>query len=78
MDQDEAAGLWTWLPFDVALLDGLAMMLRTTPFLGGLKTLDAIHLESARLGGITDIYSHDTQVKAASQVFGLVANDVIP
>lgn len=78
MDQDEAAGLWTWLPFEETLLDGLAAWLRTTPFLGGLKTLDAVHLESARLGGMTDIYSNDGQVKAAASVFGLVANDVIP
>jgi predicted nucleic acid-binding protein len=78
MDEDETAGLWTWLPFEETLLDGLAAWLRTNPFFGGLKALDAVHLESARLGGITDIYSNDGQVKAAASVFGLVANDVIP
>lgn len=78
MDEDEAVGLWAWLPFEEALLDGLAAWLRTTPFVGGLKTLDAIHLESARLGGMTDLYSNDGQVKAAAPVFGLVPNDVIP
>ena len=77
MDEDEAAGLWTWLPFDEALLDGLAVWLRTTAFAGGVKTLDGIHVESARLAGITQIYSHDAQVKAAAQSFGLVANDDI-
>jgi predicted nucleic acid-binding protein len=77
MDDDEAAGLWTWLPFEIALLDGLATWMRTTAFVGGLNTLDAIHLESARLGGITEIYSNDAQVKAAAPIFGLVANDVI-
>jgi predicted nucleic acid-binding protein len=78
MDEDEAARLWTWLPFEETLLDGLAIWLRTTPFLGVLKSLDAVHLESARLAGITDIYSSDSQVKTAASVFGLVANDVIP
>jgi predicted nucleic acid-binding protein len=78
MDEDEAADLWMWLPFDDTLLEGLARWLRTTAFIGGLKTLDAVHLESARLGGITDIYSNDSQVKAAAPTFGLVANDVIP
>ncbi len=77
MDEDESEGLWTWLPFDDTLLDGLAFWLRTTAFVGGLKTLDVIHLESARLAGLTDIYSNDRQVKAAAQSFGLVANDVI-
>jgi predicted nucleic acid-binding protein len=78
MDADEAAGLWIWLPFEEALLDGLAAWLRATPYLGGLKTLDAVHLESARLAGMTDLYSNDGQVKAAAPIFGLVSNDVIP
>jgi predicted nucleic acid-binding protein len=77
MDEDEAAGLWTWLPLDETLLDGLALWLRTTTFVGGLKSLDAIHLESARVAGMTDIYSNDNQVKAAAPIFGLVPNDVI-
>ena len=78
MDEDEAAGLWSWLPFDESLLNGLCNWLRTTPFSGGLKTLDAVHLESARIAGMTDFYSNDRQLKSAAPVFGLVPNDVIP
>jgi hypothetical protein len=78
IDADEAAGLWTWLPWDIALLDNLATKLRGMDYGGVLGSLDAIHLESALLGGINEIFSHDDQLKIAAPLFGLVANDVIP
>lgn len=76
-DADEEAGLWTWLPWDVALLDNLALKLRTMDYGGVLGSLDAIHLECALLGGINEIFSHDEELKIAAPLFGLVATDVI-
>jgi len=76
-DADEEAGLWTWLPWDIALLDNLALKLRAMDYGGVLRSLDAIHLECALGGGINEIFSHDAQLKAAAPLFGLVATDVI-
>lgn len=77
-DADEAAGAWFWLPWENGLVDNLTAKLRAMDYGGLLRTLDAIHLESAQLGGINEIYSHDSELKAAAPLFGLVANDVIP
>jgi predicted nucleic acid-binding protein len=75
---DDAAGVWTWLPFDGAVEHAVEQA-----FLGlgpkvFLRAGDAIHLATASLHGFAQIHSHDQRVLDAAAAFGLTGVDVIP
>ena len=75
---DEAAGVWTWLPFDGAVEHAVE-----SAFLGldakvFLRAGDAIHLATASLHGFEQIHSHDKHVLGAASAFDLIGVDVIP
>jgi predicted nucleic acid-binding protein len=75
---DEAAGVWTWLPFDAAVehtLEQTFLGLGSSVF---LRAGDAIHLSTASLNGFKEIHSHDTHVLRAAATFGLKGVDVLP
>lgn len=75
--QDEAAGVWHWLPMTSELIEEARQALATLP--GGifLRAADALHLACARMHGAGEIYSHDRHLLAAAGHFGLRAVDVI-
>lgn len=77
MDQDEAAGLWTWLPLTDALIADANGEFRKSPASLYLRSADALHLASARANGLAEIYSNDRHLLAAAPQFGLAGKNVI-
>ncbi len=75
---DEAAGVWTWLPFDATVEHALERAFLALGSRVFLRTGDAIHLSTASLNGFAEIHSHDKHVLAAAAVFGLKGVDVVP
>jgi len=77
-EQDEEAGVWTWLPLDrpvQKLVEQHFLKLSASIY---QRSGDATHLATASLHGLTDIYSHDKHLLAAAPSFGLVGRDVLP
>jgi predicted nucleic acid-binding protein len=77
MDQDETAGLWTWLPLTNALLADANAEFRKLPPTVFLRSADALHLVCARSQGLTEIYSNDRHLLAAAPQLGLAGKNVI-
>ena len=75
---DGAAGVWTWLPIDGAVLRAVEEAFLRLDAAVFLRSADAIHLATASLHGFTGIHSHDRHVLAAAPAFGLAGLDVIP
>jgi predicted nucleic acid-binding protein len=75
---DEAAGVWTWLPFDTAVEHTMEHALLTLGPRAFLRTGDAIHLSTASLNGFREIHSQDRHVLRAAAAFGLKGVDVLP
>ena len=75
---DEAAGVWTWLPFDTTVEHAVEQAFLGLAAKVFLRTGDAIHLATAALHGFTEIHSHDRHLLAAAGAFGLTGVDVVP
>lgn len=76
--QDDAAGLWTWLPLTPRVAQRVLDAFETLPPHVFLRTGDAIHLACAQENGFREIYSNDQHLLAAASHFGLVSKNVIP
>lgn len=77
-ESDEAAGVWTWLPFDQPVQTAVAqtcLKLDTAVF---IRAGDAVHLATAALHGLSEIHSHDRHLLSAASEFGLKGVDVLP
>jgi predicted nucleic acid-binding protein len=75
---DEAAGVWTWLPFDATVEHAVEQAFLGLAAKVYLRAGDAVHLATARLHGFSKIHSHDRHVLAAAAAFGLAGVDVLP
>ena len=75
---DQAAGLWRWLPFDSAVIDAVVDSFERLPVSVFLRSGDAIHLACAREHELTQIHTNDRHLKLAATHFGLTAGDVVP
>jgi predicted nucleic acid-binding protein len=78
MRQDEAFGLWAWLPLTPHIIQQVVQAFETLPMQIVLRTGDAIHLSCARENGFAEIYSNDARLLTAAPHFGLVARNVLP
>jgi predicted nucleic acid-binding protein len=74
--EDDAVGLWTWLPVTPDLLDQVSAIFATLSPSIFLRTLDALHLAAAQSAGLKEIYSSDRHLLAAAPRFGLRGVDV--
>ncbi len=75
-DADCAAGLWTWLPLTHELaIEAAAAFRGLAPELV-LRTVDAIHLASAKQHGLRAVFTNDSRMLAAAGVFKLTGKSV--
>ena len=76
--QDDAMGLWSWLPLTGRLVELATQAYEHLPASVFLRSADALHLACAVEQGFPDIYSNDRHLLAAASHFGLVGKNVIP
>ena len=72
-DADCEAGLWTWLPMSVCLVQSVRRKMSTLPPSAFIRAADAVHLMCAAAEGCTAIHTSDRHMKAAAPMFGLEA-----
>jgi hypothetical protein len=66
LDLDEEQGLWTWLPLTEAISAAVTASYRRLPSSVFVRTGDMIHLVTARDQTMTEIFSSETHILAAS------------
>ena len=76
--EDQAAGLWRWLPLDGLLIAAVVSSFERLSANVYLRSGDAVHLVCAREQGLTQIYTNDRHLKLAADHFALTAFDVVP
>ena len=74
---DESIRLWQWLPLSPAIFDTVTDTFSSLSRDAFLRTGDAVHLISAKLGGFSEIYSNDKHLLAAAPYVGMTGFNVI-
>jgi predicted nucleic acid-binding protein len=75
LDADSQAGLWSWLPVSPAVLDLAGSTYRHLPKGVALRAGDALHLASARVNEIENVYSNDVRLLSAARYFDVSASN---
>ncbi len=65
------SGVWTLVPASEGLLWDVHRIVKTLPPGVFLRASDAIHLASARLAGLPEVWTSDRHMRAAARHFGL-------
>jgi predicted nucleic acid-binding protein len=76
VQEDEASGVWTWIPLDGAIEHAVEQAYLRLGSDVYLRTGDAVHLATASLHGCHEIHSHDRHLLVAAAAFGLRGVDV--
>lgn len=76
--QDEATGLWLFLPVEESMIRRACSQLATLPDDVSCRAADALHLTCAVENRFAEIYSNDHHLLAAAAHFGLKGTNVIP
>lgn len=76
-EEDEADGVWRWLPVTPTLIRRTCDALRGFPRDVLLRTGDALHLGCARENGFKEVHTNDRHMLASAPLFGLEGIDVI-
>ena len=77
-ENDEALGVWKWLPLDRPVQKLIESTYRTLGSQVYLRAGDALHLATAALHGFTVIYSNDKHLLQAATHFSLNPQNVLP
>lgn len=77
-EDDQAAGIWHWLPLTASLVRQSVARLQTLPATTFLRSADCLHLCAAVEAGFREIYSNDRHLLSAAAHFGLRPVNVIP
>lgn len=75
-DADCAAGIWTFIPVNAAILQRVCEAFASLPVSTALRAADAIHCASAAAYGVDRIYSNDRHLLDASSHFNLIGVNV--
>ena len=75
LEADTDAGLWSWLPVSTDVLHHAAATYRGLPRGIVLRAGDALHLATARVNGITRVFSNDARLLAAARYFEVSGSD---
>ena len=75
-DADCAAGIWTFIPVNAAILERVCEAFASLPVSTALRAADAIHCASAASYGVDRIYSNDRHLLDASSHFNLIGVNV--
>jgi len=78
LDKDAALGIWKWIDIGGTILADSATILMDTRLKGKLRSLDAIHLATAKATGTEKVYTHDTRMFEAAKRLDLNPVDIIP
>jgi len=78
LEKDSAIGIWTWIDISGSILSASTALLTHRSHFGKLRSLDAIHLATAKNLGTERLYTHDQRMFEAAEHFGLNPIDVIP
>lgn len=70
-ETDDAAGIWTWLQLDAAIIEAAAKTYTTLPNKVFLRSADCLHLLTAVHHNFTEFYTYDIHQTAASSSVGL-------
>ena len=70
---DEAAGYWTWIPLESAIVEQVVRTYATLPKDVFLRTADCLHLVTALRHGFTEIHTHDAHQREGAPALGLAA-----
>jgi predicted nucleic acid-binding protein len=76
-ESDDRKGVWSWLPLTTELVRAACEAVRELRVDVPLRTLDALHLQSARNEGLSEVYTNDRHMTAAAPHFGLTARDLL-
>ena len=74
---DESMRLWEWLPLSSIIITAITNTFASLSPSVFLRTGDAVHLVSAKMGGFTEIYSNDKRLLAAAPYVGMTGCDVM-
>lgn len=75
--EDEANGVWKWLPVTVDLIREVCERISRLPARQYLRAGDALHLGCARAYGFREIYSNDRHLLASARFFDVVGKNVL-
>lgn len=74
---DESVRLWEWLPLSSTIINAVTDTFSSLSRHAFLRTGDAVHLLSAKVSGITEIYSNDKHLLASAPYIGMTGRNVI-
>ncbi len=75
--EDEASGVWHWLPVTSVLLERTFARIRELPRNAYVRAGDAVHLAAASEHGYREIYTNDRHMLASAHYFGIAGIDVL-
>jgi len=78
LDEDTTLGIWNWVAIDKTIITDSAAMLMDHRLKGKLRSLDAMHLTTAKTSGTGKVYTHDKRMFEAARTLGLNPIDIIP
>jgi uncharacterized protein len=77
LEKDEKAGIWEWIPVSTELINEACKRVASLRSNIPVRAGDALHLVCAAENGFTSIYSHDRNLLAAAEYFGLEGKDIL-
>jgi predicted nucleic acid-binding protein len=75
--EDEASGVWSWLPLPTSLLEAVSAHVRSLPRHVAVRAGDAIHLLTAKEHGFAEVYTNDRNMLAAARHFSVKGVNVL-
>ncbi len=76
--EDRDGFLWNWVPPKEELFEEVERLFSLLPPTVYLRASDALHLASAKMLGLGEIYSNDRHLLKAAEYFGIVPRNVVP
>lgn len=78
LEKDTIRGIWKWIDISGTILSTANSLLTDKIVYGKLRSMDVIHLATARCADTQKIYTHDHRMFEAAKHFGLNPVDIIP
>lgn len=78
LEEDTSLGIWRWVDIGRTIITDSAVLLMDHRLKGKLRSLDAMHLATAKVSGTVKLYTHDTRMFEAAKTLGLNPIDIIP
>lgn len=76
-EEDEAQGLWKWLPLPDSLAKSAAGAFKSLDHTLFVRGSDALHLMCAVANGFREIYTNDRHMLATAAAFGVQGKNIL-